>query len=402
MARFYQRNAGFKLVALFLAALLWMYVTNEQNPTVRQEFKNVPLQVMKLNQNYLMADMAKTVTITIQGSKNKLSELNLKDISAWVDAADAQLGENNLPVQVALTDPSLTVVETKPALIQVTIDSRGDKQVPVQVDVSGQPGEGMLLLDPVFKPTQITVRGPREVLKNVTQALVKVDITGADHPVTNDLPVRIQDNQGNAITGDQVTVEPRYVNVMVPVIKNMPNKTVPIEAAIVGTPASGYQVTLVVVEPETVQVFGAQGVLSGVQTVKTTPVDITQANRDLTREVGLAMPAGVTRESTVPVRVVVRIIKGGERYLEGIPIQYENVPDGFEAASEVKQVSVQVEGVEEAVSKLQVSDFKAVIDVGDLRRGEHVLKIRVTGPEGIKVVGISPETATVNIWEAIR
>jgi len=400
MTRFYQRNVGFKLVSLFLAILLWMYVTNEQDPTINQEFKNVPVKVMKLNPNFLVADMQKTVTVTVQGGKNKLSELTVQDIRVWVDSANAHLGENNLPVQAVSPDPAITVIGTKPASVRVRLDSRADKQVSVKVDIAGEPGKGLLVLDPVFKPTQITVHGPREVLKNVTQALVKVDISGADQPVTNDLPVQILDKWGNEVARDEVTVEPKFVNVMVPVIKNMPNKTVPIEPNLVGSPARGYQASLVVVEPETVKVFGAHEILSSVQTLKTTVVDIDQANADIAKEVGLEVPYGVTTANRTPVRVVVRITKGGQRYLEGIPLQLDNVPEGLDAVSKVDKVSIQVDGQEDVINRVQVSDFKAVVDTGGLRKGEHTLKVRVTGPEGARVVGVSPETVAVILREA--
>lgn len=401
MTRFYQRNIGYKLVALFLAILLWMYVSNEQDPIVKQEFKNVPLTAVKLADDYLVVEMPETVTVFLQGNRSKLAGVRAKDIEAWVDASNVRLGDNTLPVQVTFSRESVSVADIRPAWVKVKVDRSSRKQVPVKISITGKPEEG-LLLEPVFKPAEVTVTGPGEVLKLISQALVEVDVSAAAGPITRDFPVRLADNQGNRVTDTQVTVEPKSINVMVPIINDMPSKTVPVEAVITGEPAENYRIGLILVEPQTVQIVGPAPVLAGVTRVETVTVDISQAREDMIREVKLSLPEGVTAGSVNTVRVVIRLVKVGQQTVTGIPLQLVNVPDGIEAVSQVGQVVVQVEGPAAELSRLRAADFRAVVDLGGKPKGEHELPVQVTGPETVRVVDINPDTAVVTVREMVR
>src|SRR5262245_43980703 len=73
-------------------------------------------------------------------------------------------------------------------------------------------------------------------------------------------------------------------------------RTVAVVSPLHGTPADGYAVTSVLIAPPTITI---QGTVPGVgdttsNSINTEPIDITDANRTLTRVVGLELPLGVS------------------------------------------------------------------------------------------------------------
>jgi len=76
----------------------------------------------------------------------------------------------------------------------------------------------------------------------------------------------------------------------------------------VGTPAFGYEVDSVIVEPNQVTLTGESRVLAAIQKVWTEPIDLTGLKTSKTVTVPLQVPSG-TKSSDPSVRVEVRLNK---------------------------------------------------------------------------------------------
>ena len=83
-----------------------------------------------------------------------------------------------------------------------------------------------------------------------------------------------------------------------------------------GTPASGYAVQRVLVEPPNVRIKGPRSTIETGE-VSTFPVDVSGSRRTVSQSVGLLLPAStyLTRERTV--RVTVEIAEDGMAELQG-------------------------------------------------------------------------------------
>lgn len=296
MARLNWRNNSIKLLSLLLAFVLWVYVSNEQNP-VREKVLNVNLENTGLAQNFLITGgMPESVRVRVQGNRNQLANLAPADFRAVVNIPEGKTGEMVLPVQV--TSPSgLRVAQVSPEEVRITVDRLVDRQIAVAVSLRGTPAQGYTALAPVSQPATVIIRGPSRVVNEINQATVVVDIQSAAKDVEQTLPVNVGPFN--------VSFSPSSVRVVVPIVSAATSRAVPVLPQLTGTPAQGFTVKRSYSEPATVQLSGPAEVLGGISNISTEPVNIQGIDKDLSKDAGLVVPQGVT--SVQPGRVKVNV-----------------------------------------------------------------------------------------------
>src|SRR5690606_13730424 len=104
-----------------------------------------------------------------------------------------------------------------------------------------------------------------------------------------------------------VDISPALVHLEVPVFEDLSSRTVPVNPVVTGTPASGFRVASVDVEPLTVTVEGDLDELAELVSADTAPVVVSGATRNLTVEVPFTLPTGVSVVGDQTARVVVHI-----------------------------------------------------------------------------------------------
>ncbi len=299
MARFNWRNNSLMLLSLLLAFALWLYVSNEQDP-LREKVLTIELEKTVLEPDYIiLGGMPQNVTVKIQGNRSQLTNLAPADFKAVLNIPAGKTGDLAVPVQVSTTT-GLRVNQVTPDIVNLSIDRITEKEVTVAISLRGAPGEGFTALAPFYQPNLVVARGPSRVIDGVKQATALIDIQGATADVEQNLQIGVGDSR--------VSLYPDTVKVVVPVIEMATVKTVPVTIQVSGSPAVGYQVNGTAVEPVSVQLSGQPEALSTINSIQTEHVDITGANKSLTREVALTVPQGLNVEPG-KVKVKVEIVK---------------------------------------------------------------------------------------------
>ncbi|WP_424659302.1 CdaR family protein [Desulfofundulus sp.] len=275
------RNLSLQILSLLMALILWVYVTNEQNPVDERLF-NVSLQGRGIPDGCLVTGMPPTVNVRAQGSRGQLTILTPGDFQAVVDLSGVKPGENELTVNVN-APPGIRILQVSPSRVRVQVDRIVEKEVPVEVTFKGEPGPGHSIMAATVEPPLVHLKGPERLVGNVTRVTATVDVQGAEATL----------EKSAVLTGlpRGVIVHPSAVKVTVPVLA-MPEKEVPVEPQVRGTPAAGYQVEEVRAEPGTVQVSAPAQTLAALQRVSTVPVDIGGASENVVRKVNLVAPGG--------------------------------------------------------------------------------------------------------------
>jgi len=288
------RDNSIRIISVLIAVLLWIYVTNEQNPVTDMTL-NVPLVAENEPSNIIIKGMPKTVSVRVKGTRSVMGTIQRDVFSAYINLADAGVGEQELPVQLN-SPPGVEVLRVSPQVVRIQTDRIIQKNVPVVVSIKGDVAKGQQVGDPVLKPQVVAVQGPGKVLDNITQVGVTVDVTGADDTLEREVAVE---------TGaDGVTVNPGRVLVTVPVTE-LPIKSLPVRLRITGEPAAGYIVSGSSVQPSSVQVTGRDTLLQNLTAVSTMFLDITGVSDDVEREVVLMLPDGV--KSVEPEQVMINV-----------------------------------------------------------------------------------------------
>ncbi|SFH04610.1 YbbR domain-containing protein [Desulfotomaculum arcticum] len=290
------RDNSVRILALFIAVILWVYVTNEQNPVTDISY-NITLEANQ-PEGYIIKGLPRTVNVRFKGVRSVTGTLQRMDFSARVDLSGiSEVGEQQFPVQIT-SPPGVEVLQVTPQTVRLQVDRIVTKSVPVVVSLKGNVADGQQAGEPVLKPPVVSIRGPSQVLDEINQLGVTVNVNGA-----KDTLERVASVETGA---EGVSVTPDRVAVTIPVI-HVPSKTIPVRIRLTGEPAPGYTVSEVTSNPLSVQVTANDGILNSMTAVSTMAVDITGVASDVEKEAVLLLPDGVKQLNPESVHIIVKI-----------------------------------------------------------------------------------------------
>jgi YbbR domain-containing protein len=291
-------NNAFKLLSLMLAFVLWVYVSNEQNP-VREKNINISLEYSGLGQDFIITEgMPESIEVKVKGSSSQLANLAPWSFKAVVDLPEGKAGDMVLPVRV--TAPAgLEVSQVSPEEVALKVDRLVDRKVSVAVELRGTPARGYAAQTPECQPDTVIVRGPATVVNSIDRVNAVVNIDAAQADIEQDIPVDAGPHN--------VSLSPTLVKVTVPVSGTFIDKTVPVLTRVSGSPAEGFLMTGSFSEPATVRISGPAAVLNEINAVETEVIDVQGAEQSLNREVQLSLPPDVEAMQPDRVQLIVEI-----------------------------------------------------------------------------------------------
>ena len=154
----------------------------------------------------------------------------------------------------------------------LTLDHVGTKSVPIRA-VLGPIPSGLDVGEPVVEGTTATVTGPQSVVNQVTEVQARIVVDASGH---RRQPARSTccPSMRAARSLGRVDVEPAQVRVRVPVFTDRRSKTLPVTPNVVGTPAAGFEVASIEVNPPAVSVEGDANDLAGLDRADTLPISV--------------------------------------------------------------------------------------------------------------------------------
>ena len=137
------RHLGLKLMAVALAALLWLIVAGdhlvERSLRVPLEFRNIPPELE------LVGDPPTEVDVRLRGSSALLGRLEPRDIVAVLDLASARPGSRmfHLRSDEVRAPYGVEVAQVVPGTLAVDLEKSGRRTVPVVPALDGEPAPGL-------------------------------------------------------------------------------------------------------------------------------------------------------------------------------------------------------------------------------------------------------------------
>jgi YbbR domain-containing protein len=193
-------NFGLKMVALFLAFLLWWGVSHD--PTVEAVI-TAPLEFDHAPQNLDMSvEGATHVNVRVRGPERTVRRLSPADVQATVDLSGVSAGERTFDLrakQIHLPN-GVEVVQIEPSQVRINFDHSETRTVVVRPRVIGSLVTGYHIVDVKASPSDINIVGPEHRVNEVTDAITDpVDATGVvgsatftTHAYVTDPLVRVQ------------------------------------------------------------------------------------------------------------------------------------------------------------------------------------------------------------------
>jgi YbbR domain-containing protein len=387
-------NWPLKLGAVILATLMFAGLVASQDSNTYPG----PIPVFVENQppDTVLTNQLRDVEQIRYLAPAEVGNLRAEDFQATVDLADVVPDGNPVTVRVnvAAVDPRVTILEVRPRSIQVILDQKISKEVPVVVDLS-EPPEGLEIGEVTVAPEVVTVTGPSAQVNLVVAARVSATIDASAVNVDRDVQPDPVDASGEVVTN--VDLDPGLVNIKVPVYENLQNRTVPVNPTVTGTPGAGFRISSVEVAPLVVTVEGDLDQLQALVAADTAPVAVSGATRDVTAEVAYALPTGVTPVGTQTARVTVHIqpVTETRTFTAGLRLDGRQ-PDLLYELSETR-VLLTLYGSSADLDRLDTSPLVISLNVAALEPGVNDVPVVPSLPSAITVAAISPETVTVTV-----
>nr|WP_241393062.1 CdaR family protein [Clostridium tetanomorphum] len=304
-------------------------------------------------------------------------------------------GENNVPVQIQKSPENITIVNSDNLFVNITLDDLIEKTVPLNVYTVGNPKEGYYSTKPSANITDVTVKGAGRFINQIHKAQVKCDISNMYRDLNITLPVQAVDVNGNIIK--DVKVHPISTEVRVPIKKA---KTVSINVKTTGKLNDNRVLDKITALPEKVDITGEENIINNINSLDTEVINLENVKgEEITSK--LIVPKGVTlvnNNGYVKIKIASNYIINKE-----IPLTVKTINEdkNYSISLDKEQVTLTVSALQEEINNLKPEDIECYIDLKDLKEGQHSLQVKISLPESIKIISISPENITVNIKKKI-
>ncbi len=385
------------LLSLLLAFFFWVVATEAQDPMIERAYPNsLPVEIRNVPEGmvaYGVEDGQVRITLRAPESLWAILQAQVGDIQPYVDLSGLEPGTYTAPVQVEVRRRPIQVVRISPDEITLTLEEVAQRDVPVEVRLTGSPALGFVTRLPVYAPSTVTVEGPQSSVSQTTQVLVEISVEEARETIRANRQAMPVDEVGTTI--ERVDVVPRTVTVEVPVEQLGNIRDLAVHVVLAGQPAPGYRVGEITQEPPSVAVSGRRDVVQAMPGyISTQPIQLEEASESFTTTVGFQTPEGLSVLTTPQVIVTVNIEPLESTLTVQLQPEIQGLARGLTATVEPERVQVIVKGPFARVAQLDATQIEAQLDLTGLEPGRHTVPLDIILPdESLRIEGILPQSS---------
>lgn len=374
------RNWGLKIASFLSAALLWLVVTNINDPIVSYRVADVPVTIRNANlitdrgQVYEVLDGTDTIdTVTVSAPRSIIDALDKSNIVAVADINDLT-SVDTVPIKLSTNkyNDKLDSIRGNIDNVRLSIEEKRTRSLQIRPVTTGEVREGYMVGDATTDQNLIQISGPQSVISQVTKAQAEVDVSGFTNNIDADSSIRLYDDDGEEITAANIEKSISKVRVNVEILEL---KSVPVVCEVTGTPEEGYQYTgEVTFSKGMVTVAARSQILEHVEAIEIPAgvLDVTDASEDVTTLVDLNeyLPDGVAlAENNFIGRINVTAgIEAERERAVRVPvgrISFEGLPGNYQAVitEPANECSIMFAGLQAALNEITAEDVTASVDL---------------------------------------
>ncbi len=383
------QNWGLKIGSFVFAILLWMIVTNIDDPVTSQYYDNVQVRlthtdILEESQKvYEVLDDTDIIDrVTVWAPRSVLEDITFNNIVATADINDlSSLDTISIDLDINnVSDTSISNITTSSDIVKLKIENRKSKTVMIKSIASGELPEGYMTGD--ISPDQNAVRitGPESLVDSVVSATADIDISQFTDvaqltgDVNTDVSVRLLDAEGSEVHSERITKNIEAVGVRIPILQL---KEVPVVYAPTGEPMNGYQATGVEeISRGSLLVAGRRSVINSFETIiiPEEELDITGRTEDLIKNLDLAdyLPDGIrlanNESSTATITIYIEPEVTRSVTIQENRVRIVNMPEGFKGSFTGMEegVTVTLVGLRSHLDQIRTAEITGEIDIAVL------------------------------------
>lgn len=394
-----QRKIVSAIVSVIIALALWVYVVNQENPTVDRTFSNVKVELIneaELADNDLAIKTAEeqSVKVTVTGRRSTLVDLKSSDIVATADLSSCVSGENYLDVNIR-TPSMVELKKISPAQVKVDIDTIVSSERDVSVSFKGDADQGYQPEATRQAYDKVSMTGAKQVLRNVTGINAKIDtsdLTTASKKFTAELiPV---DKNGNKV--DNVTLSKDEMSVWAQLYKI---KNVKLNTSVTGTLAD--DLTLQGVKaPDTVKIAAEADIVDDISSVTAEPIDLSDVKKTSYVDLFINYPDGVVAADgfeNMQAKVSISRISSRSITMSTDDISVEKLDGSKEIKFDSPEISIIISGPSSVISGISEDDIVMSLDASELDEGHQKTGITAKLRDGSEKEDVTINKAQVGV-----
>ena len=406
------KNWGLKLVSFLFAIMIWLVVTNINDPVVSLRVSDVPVTIRngdlitERGQVYNVLDNTDVIdTVTIYAPRSIIDTLDKSNVVAIADMQDLT-SVDTIAIKLSTNkyNDRLESIRGNIDSVRLNIEDRQTRSIPIRANVVGEVREGYMLGNVSTEQNLIRISGPKSIVSQIAKAQAEVDVSGFTSNIETDMDIRLYDEEENEIPVTNLERSITRVRINVEILEM---KTVPIIYSVSGTPADGYRMTGETESTRNNVVIAARsGLIQNIENIAIPSgvVDVTGATGNVTMLIDLNdyLPEGVTlaeEDFSGRINVTVYVEQEVRRLLTVAveDIRIIGVPAGFEAEITDPEgyCSIALIGLAPELEGINVNTLEVSVDVAawlenqeieELTSGYYQIPVSVSIPEDFEVV----------------
>lgn len=401
-------NFGLKILAVFLAIIIWIAVINVSDPVINTGYADIPVIVTSTE---VVASQGKvyeltsepTVSIMVSAKRSVQDYLSEDNFKAIVDLEDYDEESGTVPIRIECNKYSgqIESMKSKTEYATVSIEDMLSKQFIIAPVVTGEPEEGYVVGNVSTAENIVRVSGAKSVVSTIKKVTAEFSVEELNSDVNTSVDLKLYDKNGKQINADNLQ---KNISTVAMSVQILATKELPLRFATSGVPKEGYGISgELLANKDSVIVAGKPSALSYLTSVDITSaaVKVDGADENLEIEVDLSryLPDGITladpeNDRFVAVKVPIDKIVKKEFEISTSDIQMSGLPDGFKAevvdGDEI--ITIRVEGFSQQMQQITDSDVKLSVDwkaymqendLSQVKEGRYRLPLIVKVPEGV-------------------
>lgn len=392
-------NWGLKVLAFFIAFMMWLLVVNIDDPVTRKTFADIPVSVIneeilanaQTPQTYQIVDDTQTVDVTVTAKRKTLNRIKNEDIVAVADMKELMLN-TQIPIDVSINgyEGRYDSAQASPRNLQVKLEDEETKRFPIVPTTTGTVRDGYVLGEIEALPEKVSIRGPKSVIDEISKVEAAVNVSGLSKNEVLESELVLYDSNNNVI--DQSSLANNLgtdgVSVQVQLLRTK-NVDLEFDTSLIQT-ARGYEFTEITFEPQSIQIAGDYSDISSLKSISipAQALEMAGLKEKTERVVDVTdyLPDGVklADENAGSVVVTISVERDGTRSYDVTvgSIIVNNLPENLTMSyATADALEIQVRGPQETLESLDLSQAIRINLKKYDKAGTYSIPVEVELPE---------------------
>ncbi|NRT32477.1 YbbR domain-containing protein [Clostridium beijerinckii] len=360
-----------KIICLLLSVVLWLYISNVENPLRTYELKGIPVELTNedslVDSKFAIVNKQPfTVDLKLEGPSSEILKVKKEDfkIVADMSAYALKVGENTIPAQIVSYPENITIKNNGMLGIKVNLEELTQKELTISSKVKVTYKENIYEKEQNISPKTVTITGGKSSVDKVTEAILTGEEKDVDKNKQGDYNIQFIDSFGNAVSNIESNIKTAKLSITV-----TNGKTVPINLKTTGNVPQGFVLDGYELSKNNVTVLGDSQILNKLESIDTEAVDMSSLQPDSEVDVKLNLPEGISigdGDGSIKAKFKLKKEENTTKNIE-CNVQYKNLSDVFLVTNQSLVSNVKLSGTQEALDKISSQNISVILDLANVK-----------------------------------